>query len=117
MLDALTANDSREDLLLLILTFGWNEYRDRLPDGLVGAVAKQTLSAFVPRQDDALQRLADDGVLRRFNDRRQVGAREIRALALGYVAKHQHCADRGPGLVPNGRGAVVDRMFFPRSCD
>ena len=49
--------------LLFIEALRWDQHRDRLPDGFSGGVSEQTLSAFVPGKDDALKRLADDGVL------------------------------------------------------
>ena len=63
MLDVFTPNDSREDVLLFTNPLRRYEHRNRLPDGLVRRVSKDPLSPFVPRQDHALQRLADDRVI------------------------------------------------------
>ena len=63
MLDAFTANDSLEDLAPLHRALGRDEHGNRLPDSLLRRVSKQPLSPVVPRQNDALQRLADDGVV------------------------------------------------------
>ena len=45
--------------------------RDVTAHGLLGGVAEQPLGGGVPALNDAVQRLADDGVLRRLDDRRQ----------------------------------------------
>ena len=83
MLDPLAAAELGQDLVLLVLQLGRDDLRDRLADHLVGLVAEDPLGAGVPRGDDALQRLADDRVVRRDDDRRQARRVDLRCAALG----------------------------------
>jgi hypothetical protein len=73
--DALAPADAVEERLLLPSRSGGNSIVIGRPDRLVGRVAEQPLGGGVPRQDHALERLADDGVVGRLDDRRQVSLR------------------------------------------
>ena len=50
---------------------GGNDERDMAADGLLGRVTEQPLGAGVPALNDAVERLADDGIVGRFDDRRE----------------------------------------------
>src|SRR5581483_3136605 len=72
MLDPLPAADPGQDLLLLALAVCRNQHADRLADGLACRIAEKAAGAGIPAGDDAQEVLADDGVLRRFDDRGEV---------------------------------------------
>ena len=87
-------------------------------DRLLGRVAEQPLGGGVPALDDAVERLADDGVVRGFDDRReQAGRQELAGLVAlhaplrGDVAEDQHASGDLAVLVADRRGAVVDRAL------
>ena len=95
LLDPLTAGQGGEDRRLFVLAVGWYQQGDRLAHDLVRGIAEDPMGRFVPAGDDAGQRLADDGVSRRIDDRRQLEAVLVGPLAFGDVAdgaRHQHAA-------------------------
>ena len=58
---------------------------DRLADDLLGRVAEQALRALVPAHDGAVETLADDGVVRGFDDGREVLRGSLAVFALADV--------------------------------
>ncbi len=58
MLDAITAPDTLENYVLLILALPWNQDGHRFADGFFGQIAKEPLRAPVPTRDDAIEVLA-----------------------------------------------------------
>ena len=64
ILDAFAAADLSEDLGNFIGTICGSQNRDRLADRLFRGVTVNMLGAFIPVSDDAVEVLADDGVLR-----------------------------------------------------
>ena len=90
--------------------FRRNDDRDRLADHFFGAVPEKPDGALVPRIDMAVERLADDRVIGRFDD-----GREQRPAAIGAVFG---VAQRGLGafLVGDITGEaprVGKRAVFP----
>ncbi len=80
--------DARDDLVFLGLAFGRNEHADRLADEFMGRIAEQTLRGGVARADGAVEILRDDRVVRRVDDRRQIGALLVLAAqALFHLAE------------------------------
>src|SRR4030095_4552017 len=57
--------------LLFLPPVRWNDQEDVLANRLGRRVAKKPLRASIPRSDDAIQRLAHDGIVGRINNRRQ----------------------------------------------
>src|SRR5579864_7689446 len=55
-------------------------------DGFLWCVAVQLLRASIPAGNRSVQRPADDGILRRFDDRRESVAIRLNRVALGDVA-------------------------------
>src|SRR6266550_330068 len=84
MLDPFAFRDLGQDLLLFVLKLSRDDDRNRLTDDLICAVAEQADGAFIPRNDAAVERLANDGVVRRLHDRSQQGPTLFGAL-LGLV--------------------------------
>jgi hypothetical protein len=71
-LDALAATQALENDVLLVLPIVGNQQRnDGLPHRLLRRIAEEALSGRVPRRDDAVERRADDRVVRRFDDGRK----------------------------------------------
>ena len=66
--DRLTGADARQDHVFFGLAIGRDDHANRLADGLGGGVAEHAFGRPVPGRDDAVQILADDGVVRRFDD-------------------------------------------------
>ena len=75
---------------------------DRLADDFAGGVAEQPLRTSVPGGDDAVEILADDRVVRRLDDRRQLGGEVLRALPLGDIDEHVDRAEQHAKLVAKG---------------
>jgi hypothetical protein len=69
VLYALAGGDPLQDHILLVLSIGRNQASDRLADHLVRGIAEQSLCRCVPARDDALERLGDDCIRRRVDDR------------------------------------------------
>src|SRR5215510_407509 len=81
------APDAFQNTRLLIRAIRRYQNHDGLTDGLFSRIAEQLLRAFVPTHDDAVQVLADDGVVRRFDDGRQLGYSIFRPFAFGEVGE------------------------------
>src|SRR5215831_6132931 len=63
MLNLFTASDAFQNARLLIRAIRRYHDHDRFADDLFGRIAEQFLGAFVSTHDDAVQILADDGVV------------------------------------------------------
>ena len=50
---------------------GWDDERNMAAHSLPGSVTEETLGRSVPALNDAVERLADDGIIRGFDDRRE----------------------------------------------
>ena len=103
MVDAPPGPQARDDLVLLAEALGRDHQRDVAADRLLGGVAEQPLGGRVPALDRAVERLADDRVVGRFDDRRELARREQSGLLLvlelplrGDVAEDQHAARDAP---------------------
>ncbi len=66
--DRLAGPDARQDHVFFGLPIGGNDHADRLADGFGGGVAEHAFGRAVPGGDDAVQILADDGIVGRFDD-------------------------------------------------
>jgi hypothetical protein len=73
----LAGAESLKDLRLLVLTVGGDDDRDRLPDCLVGGPPKEALRTTIPRFNDAVEALTDDGVVAGFDDSGQLRCASI----------------------------------------
>ncbi len=77
--------DPRQDARLLLMPIEWDQNGDRLADHLFRGITEQRLRAGVPCRDDAVEVLRQDGVVRRFHDRRQTLRGQLRVIPLGDV--------------------------------
>src|SRR5262249_44172173 len=66
------------------------EHCHRLADCLFSRVAIQSLSAGVPAHDDALERLAKDGLARAFNDGSQAADRVFSSLTMRHITAKEN---------------------------
>ena len=105
--DPLSGLQAGDDLVLFGDAVGGDDQGDVAADGLLGGVAEQPLGAGVPALDDAVQRLADDGIVGGLDDRcEQAGGQQLAgpvaldAPLLGDVTEDQHAAGDGAVLVP-----------------
>src|SRR2546426_6355803 len=76
MVDALALSDSVQNTPVLMLTLRGDQDGDRLTDSLRGGKSKDELSAGVPGLDDTVQILADNCIIRGFDN----GSEAIRLL-------------------------------------
>ena len=112
MLDPFPAAEPLQDRPLLVVSLRRDDQGDRLADRLVGRVTEKALGPGVPRSDDAVERLADDRVLGRFDDGGQPRADLLGPPALGDVAEDQDRPDQDP---PDSSliGAALSSMAVP----
>src|ERR1700730_18208425 len=103
VVDALATPDSRHDRFFLFLLIGRNQTRNRLADDFLSQIAKNALRAGVPAGDDAIEVLADDGVVARFDDSGEPQRGLLTAFALRYVLEAVDGAD-------NVSAAILDRL-------
>src|SRR6478672_2613559 len=97
MLDPLAAFQPRQNVRLLVLPTRRYQKHDRLADRFLRSVAEQALRALIPALNDAIEVLADDGVIGGIYDRGQPGRRGLGALARSDVLEvHRKtgCANR-----------------------
>jgi hypothetical protein len=67
VLKALSALDARKNARLFVLPLRWNKKANRFADDLFGLLTIKFLRPLVPGCDDAVQVLADDGVVRKLD--------------------------------------------------
>src|SRR6476646_9924696 len=68
MLDALAAPNTFENFRLLVLAIRWNQDGHWPADDLFGRIPKEPLCSPVPSADDAVEVLADDGIIGGFDN-------------------------------------------------
>src|SRR5258706_13359011 len=68
MFDTLAPPDACNYIRFFVMSFRWNEHRDRLADRFFGRIAEEPLRAPVPARDDFFEVLRHDGVLRGLDD-------------------------------------------------
>src|SRR5450759_1758712 len=114
VLDGLAASDAREEIGQLVSALGRHDDRHVAPHGLVGGIAVESFGGGVPGGDGAIQRLADDGIVGRFDDGGQVPRGLVifptgdRApVADGRLVAHAapgSCVSQRPQAPSGGRG-------------
>src|ERR1019366_694631 len=86
-----------------------NQAADGLADDLLAGVAMHPGRGRVPARDDALERLADDRILRALDDRRHTLEYLERLPLLGHVTMNRRRADNDAVLVVDRRDGDRDR--------
>src|SRR5262249_1644675 len=86
MIDMLTAADTLQKLAFHYLLVWRNEHPNRLADRLLSGVAIDAFRASIPTGDDAAERLADDRVPGRLDDRGEAGLRLFGSFAFDELA-------------------------------
>src|SRR5262245_43354210 len=71
VIDGFSASETIQDAALFTMAVGRNDRGDRLPDDLARRVAEQAFRTGVPAVDDPVESLANDGIVRRLDDRSQ----------------------------------------------
>jgi hypothetical protein len=111
MIDRFAAAYLFQEFLQFMQAVDWNQTIDRIADHLVGRISEQTLRSSIPAGDRAVQRLADDSVVRMLDDRRQTAGGVFRSLPFGNVTEDQYdTADRSV-LFRDWCATVIDRVF------
>jgi hypothetical protein len=81
--DPLAPTDALEDAGNLVALHGRHKEADVTADGLLGGIAEDPLGPGVPARDGAVERLADDRVVGRFDD----GGQAIAGLLVGFLRR------------------------------
>ena len=63
MFDSLPSPQFAEDLLFFMLQLGRKETENRLTHNFICPIAEDALGRFIPRDDDSVEVLADDGIV------------------------------------------------------
>ncbi len=96
--DGLAVEDVGEDVHLFFAPIRRNEHLHRLAENLFRGVSEQVAGSPVPRRDPAVERLADDRVVGRFDDGREAPAGLRSEVSAGPVLDdRQHASDRSVG--------------------
>src|SRR5580765_5121817 len=69
--------DLAEHMFLFGEPVSWDDEGDRLADDLCGGVTEHSLGRQIPRGDDPVQILADNGIVRKLDNRRQAARRSV----------------------------------------
>jgi hypothetical protein len=85
MFDAFASGNLAQDERLLVEPVRRKDEGQRLPDHLRCGVSEQSLSRLVPGEHDPVQILANDGIVRGFNDGRQ--ARIVRSTEWSWLRR------------------------------
>jgi hypothetical protein len=109
MLDPLARSQPAEDDIFFAVALGRNQHRHGASDGLVRRVAEQSLGPLVPGDDPAFERLADDRIVGRFDDRRQPRLGQVGVLAIGDIDEDVHPPDQLAGGVADRLGVGQHR--------
>src|SRR5579872_170810 len=113
MLDRLATPDTLKNADLFMLAVRWNKNRNRLADDLFGNIAEQTLGPFIPRLNDAVEVLADDGVIAGLDYGGEATSDALSALVLAEIHQDVDRTHQRAGLVVKRRGE--GREEHPRS--
>src|SRR5262249_56141184 len=72
MIDALAAPNALGDRALFVQTIRRDQDRDRLANGILRQVAVQPFGSAIPTGNDPIEVGADDGIVGRLDDRREL---------------------------------------------
>src|ERR1051325_6080269 len=86
MLDDPAGADARDDVVFFVLAVVGNDRADRAAVHFRRGIAEHPLRRGVPRRDDAVEILADDGVVRGLNNRGQ--QRLVRSRRYGHYERN-----------------------------
>ena len=73
--DSASFLDARQKLRQLVLALGWNQLGGRFTHDFGGGITVHPLRCTIPAHDDALERITDDRVIRRLNNRAELADR------------------------------------------
>ncbi len=108
VVDLRADTDLREHHVLFALKVLGDEHANGTADRLIGAIAEHAFRGLVPRGDDAVQILADDGIVGRLDDRGQPIAGDDGTSKLGLITRNLGCADDLAFVVKNRRDGERD---------
>ena len=132
--DALAPPDTLQDPDHVLGMVRRHQGGDGLADDLGGGVAQDPLGGLIPARDDPVERLADDGIVRRFDDGCQhrprilglpegdlgrvpgssaFADRLLRGVSLAHVVEDEDDALDAATIIRDGCGRVVDRAARP----
>src|SRR5690242_3196151 len=96
MVDTFALAEPRQDVRLFALSIRRNQNGHRPADDFIRSVTKHPLRAVVPAPDDSIQVFADNRVVRRFYNRRQVPPDFAGTGAVGDVRGNSSNGVDGP---------------------
>src|SRR4051812_46115630 len=108
MIDPLAEAKLFQNKVFCIVTIRWNDYSYRFADGLTGRILEQTLSAAIPRFDNAVEVLNYNRILCRFDDRCEQPLCFLGSSTFSNLAKHQNNSNHCSTLVLDWRAAIVN---------
>ena len=99
MVNALAPADASQAVRLLVLPVLGDQHQHRFAHGFLGGIAEQALRALVPALDDAVQILAQNGVIRGFHDGAEMALTALEPLAVGNVDQQIDGAGDSPLVI------------------
>ena len=115
MVEALAATNASDDAGLFVPTIAGDDQSDVLADGFFGEVAENAFGALVPTGDDAVEGLADNGIVGGVDDGGEQGGVAFGASAISDLARDFGGADNASVGVLDGRdgeGNVDESAIF-----
>src|SRR4051812_1897529 len=103
VVDALAAAEALDDAGFFVPALTRDDEGDVLADRLIGAVSEHVFRTLIPTADDAVEGLADDGVVGGIDDRGEQGGIAFGTFALGDLAGDFGCADNATGRISHRR--------------
>src|ERR1700757_1160240 len=100
MIDLSAAANSTQNKIFLILQFRRDNQPDRFTENLRRREAEHSLGRWVPRGDDTVQVLANDGIIGAGNNRRE---ESLQTLLLRDIPGNFGSANHAPGGVSDRR--------------
>src|SRR5262249_56273800 len=101
MVNPFTPPDPLEDSWYFVGPIRWCEHGDGVSHCFASPVAEDPLGTLIPTGDDAIDVLADDGVVGRFDNRGQKAIGLFRPPPVGHITKYQNDAPDFPLAVRN----------------
>src|SRR4051794_30952818 len=105
MFNPVALSDALDNERLLFLPLRRNNDGNVLADGFLGAVPEQPFSGAIPRVDDTVEGLANNGVIRRIHNGRQMSPDGFGLLQVLNVSVRPVPAGDAPRLIQGGRRA------------
>ena len=103
VINSVSGSELSEDLIFFVMELFWNKTQNRLSHHLLRGVAEHADCALVPRSNNSVEILTNNGIVGSIDDRRQLKPALIIILKVGNVSRNLRGAKDRTGRIPDWR--------------